>query len=316
MPVPLPVKCAKCGKPAAISLHYMHADLCQSHFTKMFEDRVKRAVRQFHMLKKGDRVAVGLSGGKDSCVMLHMLHRISKSLPFELFAITIDEGIAGYRNATLQVAKRECKKLDVPLTVVSFQEEFGSTLDRLLKKKGQTHSCSYCGVMRRYALNRHARKLGATKLAIGHNSDDVAQTVFMNFMRNEPERLGRFGPLCGAVEDEAFVLRIKPLFTTPERDVAAYAMMKGINIEFSECPYAKFAFRQYVRRMLNAAEEKYPGTKQRIVRAFLSQNQLMLDGARFRVEKAGKRRDLNKCASCGEPSSGRICNLCAILERD
>ena len=317
-PLSPPVKCTKCGKPAAISLRYMNADLCQSHFVKMFEDRVKRTVRQFRMLKKGDKVAVGLSGGKDSCVMLHMLHKISKSLPFELFAITIDEGIAGYRNATLDVAKRECKKLGVPLTVVSFHKEFGSTLDKLLRKKGQERSCSFCGVMRRYALNKYARKLGATKIAIGHNSDDVAQTVFMNFMRNEPERLGRFGPLAGAVEDEAFVLRIKPLFTTPERDVAAYAMMKGVEIEFSECPYAKFAFRQQVRQMLNAMEEKYPGTKLRVVKAFLSQNQLMLDGARYRIEKAGKtreKRDVNKCASCGEPSSGKICNLCAILER-
>ena len=308
-------KCSKCGKPAAITLRYMNADLCQSHFVKMFEDRVKRTVRQFRMLKKGDRVAVGLSGGKDSCVMLHMLHKISKSLPFELFAITIDEGIAGYRNATLEVAKEECKKLGVPLTVVSFRKEFGSTLDKLLAKKGAERSCSYCGVMRRYALNKYARKLGATKIAIGHNSDDVAQTVFMNFMRNEPERLGRFGPLAGAVEDDAFVLRIKPLFTTLERDVAAYAMMKGIEIKFSECPYAKFAFRQQVRQMLNAMEEKYPGTKLRVVKAFLSQNQLMLDGAKYRLGKAEGKRDVNKCASCGEPSSGRICNLCAILER-
>lgn len=311
-PVP---PCAKCGKPASISLSYMRTDLCQSHFVRMFESRVKRTVRQFCMLKKGDRVAVGLSGGKDSCVMLHMLHKISKSLPFELFAITIDEGIAGYRNATLEVAKKECKKLGIPLTVVEFRKEFGKTLDKLLAEKGQKRSCSFCGVMRRYALNKYARKLGATKLAIGHNTDDVAQTVFMNFMRNEPERLGRFGPLCGAVEDEAFVLRIKPLFTTPERDVAAYAMMKGIGIEFSECPYAKFAFRQYVRQMLNASEEKYPGTKLRIVSAFLAQNKLMLDGAKFRVEKAGEKGSVRKCSACGEPTSGKICNLCAILER-
>jgi len=268
------------------------------------------------MLRKGDRVAVGLSGGKDSCVMLHLLHRISKSLPFELFAITIDEGIAGYRSKTLQVAKNECKKLGVPLAVVEFRKEFGSTLDKLLKLKGEGRACSYCGVMRRYALNKCARKLGATKLAIGHNSDDVAQTVMMNLMRNEqPGRMGRFGPVAGAVEDEAFVKRIKPLFTTPERDVAAYAIMKDIEIEFSECPYATFAFRQYVRQMLNAAEEKYPGTKLNIVRAFLSQNQLMLEGARSRIEKSGEKGKVGKCASCGEPTSGKTCNLCALLEK-
>lgn len=294
----------------------MNADLCQPHFVKLFESRVLRTVREHRMLRKGDRVAVGLSGGKDSSVMLHLLHRISKSLPIELFAITIDEGIAGYRNRTLEVAKKECRKLDIPLTIVSFRKEFGKTLDSLLKQKGEERSCSYCGVMRRHLLNRFAREMGAGKLAIGHNADDVAQTLFMNLMRNEqPERMGRFGPLSGAVDDEAFVQRVKPLFSTPERDVAAYAMMKGIEIEFTECPYARFAFRQYVRQMLNAAEEKYPGTKLRVVKAFLAQSRLMNDGAKYRVEKAGEKGKVGKCASCGEPSSKKVCSLCMMLER-
>jgi uncharacterized protein (TIGR00269 family) len=309
-------KCAKCGKPAAITLRYMNADFCQSHFVRLFESRVKRTVRQHRMLKKGDRVAVGLSGGKDSCALLHLLHKISQSLPIELFAITIDEGIAGYRSRTLRVARKECRKLGVPLTVVSFREEFEGTLDGLLKDRGSGRACTYCGVMRRYLLNKYARKLCADKIAIGHNADDVAQTVLMNLMRNEPERLGRFGLLSGAVEDRAFVKRIKPLFTTPERDVAAYAVMKGIGIEFSECPYAHAAFRQYVRRMLNSAEEKYPGTKLRVVRAFLEQSSLMLDGSRYRIEKSGGKKEIARCALCGEPSSGKVCSLCSLLERN
>lgn len=305
------VKCTKCGKKAAISLRYANLDLCQSDFTEMFEARIKRTVREFHMLKKGDKVAVGVSGGKDSCVMLHMLHRISQSLPFTLHAITIDEGISGYRNKSLEVAKSECKKLGVPLKVVQFEREFGQTLDKLLKERGEERSCSFCGVMRRYSLNKYARELGANKIAIGHNADDVAQTVMMNFMRNEPERLGRFGPVSGAVDDDAFIPRIKPLFLTPERDVAAYAVMKGIEIEFMECPYARFAFRQHVRQMLNDAEMKYPGTKLRIVKAFLSQQQLMEEGVRARHGST----PVGKCRACGEPTSNDYCNLCTLLER-
>lgn len=308
-------KCTKCGKPAAITLRYANMDLCQSHFVKMFESRVKRTVRQFNMLKKGDVVAVGVSGGKDSCVMLHMLHKISQSLPFKLTAITIDEGITGYRNKSLEVAKKECKKLGIPLKIVSFDREFGKTLDALLKEKGQARSCSYCGVMRRYALNKYARELGANKLAIGHNSDDVAQTVMMNFMRNEPDRLARFAPVSSDAEEGTFIPRIKPLFMTPERDVAAYAVMKGIEIKFMECPYARFAFRQYVRDMLNSAEQKYPGTKLRIVKAFLSQSEILADGMRLR-QKGSKAKHLNKCATCGEPTSQEHCNLCLLLEKN
>lgn len=306
--------CAKCGKAAAITLRYMDSDFCQPHFTRFFESRFKRTVREYGMLKKGDRVAVGLSGGKDSCVMLHLLHKISQSLPIGLFAITIDEGIDGYRNRTLEVAKGECGKLGVPLKVISFREEFDSTLDALLRKKGEARSCSYCGVMRRHLLNRAAREMDADKLAIGHNSDDVAQTVMMNFMRNEPERLARFGPVSGIVDDESFVPRIKPLFLTPERDVAAYAMMKGIEIDFQECPYARHAMRQYVRTMLNEAEGKYPATKLRIVRAFLSQHELLAEGAKNRLAAKGRGR-IGKCGICAEPSSKEVCSLCLMLER-
>lgn len=306
--------CAKCGKMAAITLRYMNSDFCQPHFTRFFESRFKRTVREYRMLKKGDRVAVGLSGGKDSCVMLHLLHKISQSLPIGLFAITIDEGIAGYRNRTLEVAKGECEKLCVPLKVISFREEFDSSLDALLRKKGEARSCSYCGVMRRHLLNKAAREMNADKLAIGHNSDDVAQTVMMNFMRNEPERLARFGPVSGIVDDESFVPRIKPLFLTPERDVAAYAMMKGIEIDFQECPYARHAMRQYVRTMLNEAEGKYPATKLRIVRAFLSQHELLAEGAKGRLSAKG-RGSVGKCGICGEPTSKEVCSLCLMLER-
>ncbi|MCX8194887.1 MAG: TIGR00269 family protein [Candidatus Micrarchaeota archaeon] len=305
--------CSKCGKRAAISLYYMGADLCQSHFTQFFESRVLRTVRHYRMLKKGERIAVALSGGKDSTVMLHMLHKISKSLPIKLFAITIDEGIAGYRNKTLEVAKRECRKLKVPLKVASFRREFGNTLDFLLKKKGAERSCSFCGVMRRYLLNKLARKMGADKIAIGHNADDVAQTVLMNYMRNEPERLARFGPLSGAVEDELFITRIKPLFLTPERDIAAYAVMKGIEIAFAECPYAHSAFRQSVREMLNKFEERYPGTKLRVVRAFLEQQKMLQEAFRGKVEKQGEK--IGRCAICGEPSSKEACSLCVLLDR-
>lgn len=305
-------KCIKCKKPAAITLRYAAAEYCAQHYLRFFESRVKRTVREFSMLRKGERIAVALSGGKDSTVMLRMLSMISRSLPIELFAITIDEGICGYREFSLKVARDECRKLGVPLTVVSFKKEFGSTLDALLKKKGEGRACSYCGVMRRYLLNKVARKMRADKIAIGHNADDVAQTVIMNYMRNEPERLARFAPVGGAVEDGLFIKRIKPLFTTPERDVAAYAMMKEIPIKNIECPYAKSAFRQHVRAMLNETEEKYPASKLRIVRTFLAQQKLMREGAKKRAEKKGS---VPHCTKCGEPSSreGNECTLCRMM---
>ncbi len=299
--------CSKCKKKAAVFLNYSKIGLCQPHFARMFETRVMRSVRQHRMLKKGEKIAVALSGGKDSIVVLHMLHKISKSLPIKLFAISIDEGIGGYRKQAIKTAKKECKKLKVPHFVASFKQEYKKSLDQLIKERGEALSCSFCGIMRRYLLNKTARKHRAAKLAIGHNADDIAQTVMMNFMRNEPGRLARFGPVGGTVEDKRLVTRIRPLFCTPEIDVVAYATLKGLLFHHDRCPYSKNAFRESVRSLLNKMEQRYSGTKLKILNAFLSQLEVMKKAAKQKKVKIGK------CSSCNEPSSKNLCRLCKLL---
>jgi uncharacterized protein (TIGR00269 family) len=272
---------------------------------------VKRTIREFSMLKKGDRVAVGLSGGKDSTVLLHMLCKLRKALPFELNAILIDEGILGYREYTVPVAKKECGRLGVLLTIVKFSSKF-KTIDSIMESRKAGHAkkgaCTYCGVFRRSLLNLACKKIGANKLAIGHNLDDMAQTVLMNLMRNEPSRLARFGLAGGLFEDFGFVQRIKPLAQIPEREIALYAALVGIPIHYQECPYAHEAFRQQVRVLLNSLEEKYPGTKQRIFNSFLSIQRSLEKTARAEPIRAPE-----KCAQCGEPSSSRLCMACSLL---
>ncbi|MDD5337110.1 MAG: TIGR00269 family protein [Candidatus ainarchaeum sp.] len=295
--------CSACGKPAVINLAYAARHLCAGCFVKYFEKRFLDTVREFRMIKPRERVAVGVSGGKDSMVLLHLLAKLRKRLPFEIVAITIDEGIAGYRSRTLAVAKRECKKLKVPLRVLSFRKGVGFSLDEIMKKEGS--ACSWCGVFRRYLLNKGARKERASKIAIGHNLDDVAQTVLMNIMRNEPARLARF--LEPISEDDAFVPRIRPLMRAPEKEIAAYAMLKGIRITYSECPYAYQSFRQHVKGQLNETEEKYPGTKIRILNSFIWMEKLM--------EKEGEKSEILKCSGCGEPSSRGLCMACKMIER-
>jgi len=142
----------------------------------MFDKRFRKTVRTRKMIKKGDLVAVGLSGGKDSTVLLHSLARLRKDLPFELVAITIDEGIAGYRARTMKPAKASCEKLSIEQHVFSFKELCGKRLDHLVRKSEENIPCSQCGVLRRYALNKAARELKAHRLALGHNLDDMAQT--------------------------------------------------------------------------------------------------------------------------------------------
>ena len=279
----------------------------------MFDKRVRRTLGTHKMLRRGDRVVVGLSGGKDSTVLLHSLAALRKDLPFELLALTIDEGIAGYRARTLRIAKEECEGLGVEQKILRFDKETGKSLDEAMAAEkeadpeGANHlPCTHCGVLRRYLLNRGAKELKATKLALGHNLDDMAQTVMMNIMRNEPARLARLNdPGAG---NAGFIPRVRPLMLTPEKENAIYAMLRGIEIEHVECPYARFAFRSHVRRMLNESEEKYPGTKFKVVNAFLGMEGALRKGM-------ADAAPLKACRSCGEPCSGETCMFCRRLMR-
>ncbi|VVC03968.1 tRNA 2-thiocytidine biosynthesis protein TtcA [Candidatus Bilamarchaeum dharawalense] len=299
------MKCSQCKNNAIVFLPYSSKHLCEQHFIRMFDKRFRKTIRLFSMLRKGDRIAVGLSGGKDSCVLLHSLHQLQKDLPFEMIAITIDEGIKGYRAKTLDIAKKQCEILGIEHRVFTFKEVAGKTLDQIEKDDEDKLPCSFCGVIRRYMLNKGAREVGANKLAIGHNLDDVAQTVLMNIMRNEPARLARFNEPI--VSDKKFIPRIKPLMLTPEKENAIYAMMKGIELERVECPYAHFAFRSHVRKMLNESEERYPGTKFKIVNSFLE----IEDALRNKYGKTAS--ELGVCPTCGEASSKGICMFCKMI---
>jgi uncharacterized protein (TIGR00269 family) len=279
----------------------------------MFDKRFRKTVSVHKMLRKGDRVVVGLSGGKDSTVLLHSLAQLKKDLPMELVALTIDEGIKGYRARTLGIARAECEKLGIEQKVLRFDKETGRTLDRMVKdetRNGEQETrnplpCTHCGVVRRYLLNKGARELKATKLALGHNLDDMAQTILMNIMRNEPARLARLNE--PASKSAHFVPRIRPLMLTPEKENAIYAMARGIDIEHVECPYARFAFRGHVRKMLNDTEERYPGTKFKIMNAFLSMEGSLKAGL-------GGKGAFRECSSCGEPCSGSKCMFCSTIE--
>ncbi len=313
-----------CGAEPIIFLPYASRYLCERDFIRMFDKRVRKTITRFRMLRKGDRVALGLSGGKDSTVLLHSLAELRKDLPFELIAITIDEGIVGYRPITIKTAKRECEKLGIEHRVVSFRKGAGNSLDSLIKKQakrsvdrddGEHHEsplpCSLCGVIRRYLLNKAAREAGATKLAMGHNLDDTAQTVFMNIMRNEPGRLARLNDPF--VTDPHFIPRIRPLMLTPEKEIALYVMVRGMKIERLECPYARTAFRNQARKMLNETEERYPGTKFKVMNWFLD-----VEGAlRAKYGKGLKSgaTKLPSCPKCGEPSSGDgDCMYCRMVK--
>jgi uncharacterized protein (TIGR00269 family) len=255
--------CAICGAPAAVHMRYSDRRLCAPHFTEDIERRVSEAIARHRMVMPGDRIAVGLSGGKDSVALLHLLHRlVPADQGVRLVAVTVDEGISGYREETIEAAKAITASLGVEHHIVSFEELFGMTLDAAMQGGGE-RGCTICGIQRREALEIVARRLGATKVATGHNLDDEAQSYLMNWLRGDSTRLVRD---ARAEANPDFLPRIKPLQDIPEREVTLYDVIVGLYSPLPECPYASAALRSEVREMLNTLEYRYPGTLHRVVR--------------------------------------------------
>ncbi len=303
-------KCTNCGKgTAAITLRYMKTSLCKNCFSELFERRVKRTIRQNKLLDKRDKVAVALSGGKDSMVLLKILHKISKKAPnSKLIAISVDEGTI-YRNNGLLVSEKFCKELGVEHHLYKFKKEFKRTLPEIMKKVSKLDrkapSCSYCGVLRRKLLNDKALELKATKIATGHNLDDEAQTALMNFIRADYDRMARSGAFVGVIKNKKFVPKIKPLRECPEEEVRMYAKLNHVPFYSAKCPYSKDAFRRKIRGMLSEIEKTNPGIKFQLVR---SVDKIMP----ILRENSLKKGPINECKFCGALTSGTICKVCEL----
>ena len=280
--------------------------LCSSCFRQSVEDKVRRTISKRRMLKPNDHVAVAVSGGKDSLTLLSILKKLETRFPrARLTAVTVDEGIHGYRDEALRLASDLCSKLGVDLVAVSFEELYGITTDELVSRERKLTPCSYCGVFRRKAINYGAAKARATKIATAHNLDDEVQTVLLNLLHGDVFRLARASPV---LEDPRgrFLPRIKPLCEVPEREVALYAYLSGLEFQSNACPHGDEALRGDIRTMLNRLEEKHPGMKFTL---FHSAEKL-----RALLENAVPWKELRTCQRCGDPTSQEICEGCKMLE--
>lgn len=260
------------------------------------------------MLKPHDKTIVALSGGKDSVTLLQILTKIEKKFSkAKLYAVTIDEGIKDYRDEALKIAKKTCEELNIEHTVISFKEIYGYTLDKIVKMvrgKGLT-PCSYCGVLRRRALNIAARELGADKLATAHSLDDETQTILLNIFHGDILRIARVKPVLDKIHPK-LIQRIKPLCEVPEREVALYGYLKGIEFQSTPCPYAGTALRSDIRIMLNRMEEKHSGMKFTIFKS--------IEKLRPALETTAEKVKIRDCKLCGEPTVGEICQSCQMLQ--
>lgn len=305
------VKCTSCGLREAFYVRrYSGERLCSRCFIESIENKVRATIAKYDMFRFDDRIAVAVSGGKDSVSLLHILAKIERGFPrASLYAITVDEGIKGYRDEAIEIAIENAGRLGVKHYMISFRELYGYTLDEIVEKiraaGGGLTPCSYCGVLRRKALNILARRVGANKIATAHNLDDEVQTFMLNILHGDLWRISRTGPVLEEVAPE-LIPRVKPLCEVPEREVTLYAYLKGIRLQENPCPYAGEAIRNDIRNALNRWEERHPGIKYTIFRS--------AEKIRAMVKARRAEITLNRCRACGETTAGEICQACQLLQ--
>ena len=267
-----------------------------------FEEEVRRTVEDYDLINKKDKVLAACSGGKDSTTVLYLL----KKFGYDVEGLFIDLLIGSWSKKNLENVRQFCAEQGIKLHVVDVRKELGGSMCYLRSKIGKKEglkSCTVCGVIKRWLLNKKAQELGADKLVTGHNLDDQAETLLMNLLKNKIEmNLGQL-PKTGVVVDKKFVPRVKPLFFCLNQDVRKYAKLMKFPVLYEKCPCASEVFRWEIREKLDGLEKEYPGFREKMVKNFLGMV------SRFKVDK-GK---MIYCDECGEASRDKICRFCKLM---
>ena len=316
------MECTKCDGDAVMHAAYSGAHLCASHFLESVESRVRRRVREDDLLpddatpEDPETWLIGLSGGKDSVVLTTILAETFEMDPrIELVALTIHEGIEGYRDESITAAREMIADLDVRHELVSYADEFGVRMDEVVEDDPENlAACAYCGVFRRDVLERYADEYDADLLLTGHNLDDEAQTALMNLLEGDVAQVAKhydasLAPRNDRHDDESFVPRAKPLRDVPEKEVALYAHLRDLPAHIAECPHSEEAFRGEIQSLLLGLEEDHPGTRHSIVSGYEELAAMAAD--RY---KGGDGSHLGECEVCGATTARDVCRTCGLLE--
>ena len=218
---------------------------------------VRKAVDDYGMIKEGDHIAVGISGGKDSLTLLYALSHLRRFYPnhFELEAITVD---LGFGNMDFNAVSRLCSDLDVRYTI-----EHTDIARIIFEDRKESNPCSLCAKMRKGALNNAIKKLGCNKVAYAHHKDDVVDTMMMSLIYEG--RFNTFAPVTYLDRTELYVIR--PLIYTNEADVIGFVNKYGLPVVKSACPADGYTKRQYVNDLINDINRQAPGVRDRMFTA-------------------------------------------------
>lgn len=219
---------------------------------------VRKAVDDYHMIADGDKIAVGISGGKDSLTLLYALHGLRRFYPqkFDIHAVTVD---LGFGNLDLSRIESICAdELQIPYTIVKTD-----IADIIFEQKKESNPCSLCAKMRKGALNEAIKKEGCNKVAYAHHKDDVVETMLMSLIYEG--RFHTFSPVTYL--DRMDLTVIRPLMYMNEADVIGFVNKNQIPVVKSPCPADGYTKREYVKQLLKKLNQENPGVKERMFTA-------------------------------------------------
>ena len=300
--------CNKCRDGLSIYRRaYSGECLCKKCFLYSIEEKTARTMSKFSMLNYNDRLAVAVSGGKDSLSLLYIMKKIfNRHDHSELIAITIDEGIKGYRNEALQIVKDFCSDLKVEVKILSYKDLFETDMDEamILRPTEKMTSCAVCGTLRRRAIDLAAQSIDADVVATAHNLDDHIQTFFINILAGDVERIGWTypEPVQYGIND---LKKIKPFVEIYEHEIVFYALQREIPFQSEECPYMHESIRTELRQFLNQLEKEHPGIKYNAYNSMIKISK--------GLKSLPSAIEANRCSICGKHSSGSVCSVCKTI---
>lgn len=336
--IKLTALCELChGRKAVMKRPKNLMKLCKECFYNVFETEIHNTIISNKLFHRGEKIAIGASGGKDSTVLASILKTLNERYDYglKLVLLSIDEGIKGYRDDSLATVKRNQKQYDMPLEIVSYKDLYNWSMDEIVACAGIRSSCTYCGVLRRQALDRGAEKLGINHVVTGHNADDVAETVLMNLLRGDVARLEHSTNIMTTSAGSP-IKRSKPFKYTYQKEIVLYAHYKKLDYFSTECTYAPEAFRGTARELLKSLESIRPSCIMDIIysgehlvlapkkqkrktvayknkKKTNDEQEVNPDGS-ISLNRNGIKKDGNTCEKCGYLSSNKICKACMLLD--
>ena len=304
------MKCRKCGEKASVNMRQHKLALCREHYLEWVPEQAGRFIKKYQMFTHDERVLVAVSGGKDSLSLWDILVRLGYQADGLYIGLGIDAGI-GYSAESHRLAEKFANDHQLKLHVVDVEKEYGQPIPVLseISYRGHGKPCSVCGLTKRHVMNRMARDLGYDVLATGHNLDDEAAVLFGNTLSWSMEFLLRQSPVLPS--SDGLARKVKPLCRFYEREMTAYALLRGIEYIYEECPFALGSTSIYYKEVLNQLENDRPGAKLTFYLRFLEARR-----AGLFVESGNPTGHLHPCPNCGQPTSAPdLCSFCRLMEK-